>query len=83
MPPFWVVETFDVIKDVCTSMITSHVIGAAASLRPHRGEEAFHRCVIPNITLTTHAAFNALNGQERLELLASVLDGFNRWSQHR
>jgi hypothetical protein len=24
-----------------------------------------------------------LNGQERLELLASVLDGFNRWSQHR
>ncbi len=73
MPAFWIVEPFDVIKDVCTSMITSHVMGAAASLRLYRGEEAFHGCVIPTITSTTHAAFNALSGQERLELLAGVL----------
>ena len=82
MPPGEVVKAFDVIKDVGACLVAGVVLAPVTSLDRHRGEEAFHHGVVPDIPRAAHAARDAELREHALELLAAVLGGFNRSSQH-
>src|SRR5437588_11846849 len=68
-----VVEPFDVIEDVRASFVSCAIPAAIHALNLERGEEAFHRRIVPAITATAHAATNAMLSQQSLELLRRVL----------
>ncbi len=52
------------------------------SLGLQTAEEALHRRVVPDLAGATHAAGDALFLEQLLEVIAGVLGGFNRSSQH-
>ena len=82
MPTPGVVEPLDVVKDIGPSFVSGFVLGAKHSFNLQRREEALHRRIVPALAAPTHAAGDALIGQQALEVLAGVLGVFNRSSQH-
>jgi len=82
MPALGIVEHLDVIEDICPGLRARTVHLPGYALHFERREEAFHGGVIPHLASTAHAAGDSLLNQQLLEVLAGVLDGFNRSSQH-
>jgi hypothetical protein len=63
MPSSWIVEPFNVIEYVGSQFIPNPVVAFAKTLSFEGRKEAFHCCVIPTISSSTHAA----NNSERIE----------------
>ena len=82
MPTPGVVEPLNVVKDICASFVSGFVLGAKHSFDLQRREEALHCRIVPALSTSTHAAGDALIGQQALEVFAGVLGVFNRSSQH-
>ena len=82
MFPERVIEPLDVIEDIGSGLLPGPVDRASAALGLQRREEAFHRRVVPAFTAPAHAAGDILALQQLLELVAGLLGGFNRSSQH-
>ncbi len=72
MPPPRVVEALDVIEHVGLGLGSSavHLCGRAFSFQ--RGEEALHHRIVPDVARPTHAAGDAVVGQEALEWLTRL-----------
>ena len=73
MPPPRIVKALDVIEHVGFRLIACAVQHTGGALSLQRGEEAFHRRVVPDVAKTAHATSQALVRQEPLEQLAGVL----------
>lgn len=54
----------------------------AQALSLERREETLHGGVVPAVSTTAHAAYDAVRLKQTLEVLAGVLGGFNWRSQH-
>src|SRR6202046_294542 len=68
-----VVEDLDVFDERRPRLGTRGEVGVVDQLLLQRGEEAFHRRVVPAVGLAAHAARDAVLGQEELVVLAGVL----------
>ena len=77
-----VVEAGDVICHIALGFRMVRVISLPDTLHLQVQEEAFSDGVIPAVTFAAHAADKAILGQQRLVLVARILGGFNRSSQH-
>ena len=73
MPPPGIIKALDVIEHVGFCVISCAVRGPRRALGLQRGEEAFHRRVVPTVAGAAHATREALVRQEPLERLADVL----------
>ena len=73
MPTPWIVEPFDVIKYVRTSLVPGGVVPAVKALAFDRREEALDRRVVPAVAPPAHAAGEPLIAQQALEVFARVL----------
>jgi hypothetical protein len=82
VPADRVVTSFDVVEHIGSCLVSGPVGFAFRPFGLERREEALHRRVVPDITGTAHAADDAVVGHQTLELLAGVLGGFKRSSQH-
>ena len=70
-------------RHVSLGFVTCPIRFACRALGLQRREEAFHCCVIPDVTRTTHRADDAVIGHQLLELLAGVLAAAIRVMQQR
>src|SRR5205807_7533574 len=68
-----VVEDFDVLDDRRTGLRAGGEVSVLDQLFLQRSKEALHRGVIPAVGTATHAAGNAVPGQEALVMVAGVL----------
>ena len=82
MPTPGVVEPLNVVKDICTGFVPRLLPSAKHSFDLQCREETLHRRIVPALAPATHAAGDALIGQQALEVFAGVLGVFNRSSQH-
>ena len=73
MPTPGVIEPLNVVKDICTGVISGFVPGAKHSFNLQRREEALHRRIVTALSTSTHTAGNSLIGQQALEVFAGVL----------
>ena len=77
-----VVEPFDVIKHIGTCLPSGLIDFPGCAFSLERTEEALHSRFIPDLASSAHAACDALFLEQLLKVLAGVLGGFNRSSQH-
>jgi len=77
-----IVEAFDPVNDVESSLGTGFVSQLIKALDLHRLEEAFHRRIIPTICSATHRLQHPEIGDQPAVTIARVLGEFNRSSQH-
>jgi hypothetical protein len=75
VPPFWVVEAFDIVERIGPGVISCPIGLAHRSLGLEGGEEARHRRIVPAIARAAHRAGDAMIGHQPPELLAGVLAG--------
>jgi len=73
MPPSGIIEALDVIEHVGFRLVLRSVRGPRRALGLQRGEEAFHRRVVPTVARAAHATGEALVRQHALERLTGVL----------
>ncbi len=83
VPPPGIVEALDVIEHVGFCLVSCVIQRTRGPLGLQRGEEAFHRRVVPAVAGATHATSQALVRQEPLERLAGVLAASIRVMRHR
>jgi hypothetical protein len=83
VPTLGVVEALDVIEHIGFGFVAGPIDLAGDALGLQLGEEALHRSIVPDIAGAAHRAGDAVIGHQSLELIAGVLGGFNRSSQHR
>ncbi len=67
------VESFDVVEHVDPSLVARAVGLSGRALGFQRGEEAFHRGIVPDVAGPAHAAGHAMIRHELLERLTAVL----------
>ena len=77
-----VVEAGDVIGHVKLGLCVVRVIALPDALHLQVQKEAFSNSVIPAVAFAAHAADETMFAQQGLVLLARILGGFNRSSQH-
>src|SRR5688572_30757906 len=83
MPPARIVEPLDVIEHVRLGFRTSTVHPTIDPLDLQGGEEALHRRVVPDIPGATHAAGDAVVGEQPPELFTGVLATLVRMMKQR
>ena len=66
-------EPLDAIKDISSCYITGPISASADSIVFHSREEALHHRVMVALAEATHAALDAMVGQQFLELLTRIL----------
>ena len=82
MPPLAVVEEFDIFEHLIAGMSSSTPPALTDQFDFERGKKTLRHRVVPAITFTAHAALYAVYRQQLLILVAGVLSGFKRSSQH-
>ena len=76
---FGVVETLDVVKDVCLGFFASFVDPSAVDPFNLKGrEKALHGRVVPDLSSAAHAAGDTLLHEQSLELVTGVLAALER-----
>ena len=78
-----VVEQLDVIKHICTCLLSGSIDLPSCAFRLERTEKALHSRVIPDLASPAHAACDALFLEQLLEVLAGVLATLVRVVQRR
>jgi len=73
VPPFGVVETFNVVEYVGFGVVPCPVCFVRRALGFERREEALHRRIIPAIARTAHRTGDAEIGHQPLELSGCAL----------
>ena len=73
MPPPGIIEALDVIEHVGFGLVSRVVCLVRRAFGLQRGEEAFHRRVVPAIARAAHATREALVRQQSLERRTGVL----------
>ena len=81
MPSFRVVKALDVVEHFSSGVVSGPVISPVYPLCFQAGEEAFDGGIVPAIASATHAAFDAVCLEQRLELIAGVLTALIRVMQ--
>jgi len=79
---FSVIEDFDVFEDFSASLGPCAPLGLVDQLALEGGEKTLGHCVVPAIGLATHAALDRVLREQLPILMAGVLTGFKRSSQH-
>jgi hypothetical protein len=82
MSPPAVVEQFDIFEHLVAGVSSSTPPAPIDQFDFERGEKAFRHRVVPAIAVTAHAALDAVYRQQLLIVVAGVLTGFKRSSQH-
>ena len=82
MSPPAVVEQFDIFEHLVAGVSSSTPPAPIDQFDFERGEKTFRHRVVPAIAFTAHAALDAVYRQQLLILVAGVLTGFKRSSQH-
>ena len=82
VPPLPVVEDLDGLENRRPGLPVRGEVGLVDPLHLQAAEDALRHGVVPAVALATHAALDASGLQELLGVLAGVLGGFNRSSQH-
>jgi hypothetical protein len=73
VPSFRIAEPLDVIKDIGSCFVARPVSASTDSILLHPREEALHNRIVVALARTVHAVFDAVVGQQLLELLTSIL----------
>ena len=68
-----IVEPLDVVEHICSGLVPGAIGFALDAFGLQRREEALHRCVVPDVAGSAHAANDAAVCHQALELLAGVL----------
>ena len=76
-----VVEPLDVIEYVRPCVVPGAIHLAGCPLGFQRGEEALHRCVVPDVARPADAAADVMIGQQLLKLLTAILAALIRMMQ--
>ena len=82
VPACGIVKALDVIEHILPCVVARAVGFARDAFGLQRGEEALHRGVVPDVAGSAHRTGDAVVGHQPLELLAGILGGLNRSSQH-
>jgi len=82
MAPLAIVEQLDVFEDFTSCLGSGTPVALIAQFQFERGKKTFRHRVIPAIAFTAHAAQETVRRQQLLILVAGVLTGFKRSSQH-
>jgi hypothetical protein len=73
MSALGIVETFNVIEHIGFGLVTRSIDFARCPFGLERGEEALHRCIVPDIARPAHGTGDAIVVHEPSELVAGVL----------
>ena len=82
MSPLAVVEEFDIFEELGAGLSSGTPATLIDQFDFESGEKTFCHRVVPAIAFTAHAALDAVCRQQLLILMAGVLCGFKRSSQH-
>ena len=81
--PDAVVEPLDIVEHVRLGFVPGAIDLSSDAFGFQRREEAFHGGIVPDVARPAHAAGDATVGHQALELVAGILGGFKRSSQHQ
>ena len=81
MPALEVVEALDVIEHIGLGLGPCAIRLARCPFRLERGEEAFHRSIVPDIARSAHGTGDAIVRQQQPERLAGILASLIRVMQ--
>jgi hypothetical protein len=73
MPALGVVEALNVIEHIGLGLGPCAIRLARWSFRLERGEEAFHRSIVPDIARSAHGTGDAIVRQQQPDRLAGIL----------
>jgi hypothetical protein len=73
VPAFRIIEAFNIVEHIGLGFVARPIGFARRAFGLQRGEEALHRCIVPDIAGAAHGADDAMIGHQLLELLAGVL----------
>ncbi len=82
MATFSIVEHLDVLEQICLCLFPGSVANAVDTFAFEHPEEAFDDRIVVAVRGRAHAAFDAMASKLFAEVVAGVLGGFNRSSQH-
>lgn len=83
MTPDRIAEALDVIKRICSGLVSGAICFPRNALGLRRGEETLHRRAAPDIARSAHAADDAAVCNQLLELFAGMLASLIRAMQQR
>src|SRR3954452_19768507 len=81
VPPLAIVENLNVLENVSPGFVAGQVVAMIDQLGFQCVEEAFHRRVIPAVSLAASRAADAVPGEPFLVGTGGILGGFKRSSQ--
>jgi hypothetical protein len=74
LPSFsWVMESFDIVEDICARFSPGAILSAIYSLALEHAKEAFRHCIVGTTAHRTHAANQIVPLQEALVLVTGKL----------
>ncbi len=73
MPPFWIVEHFDVVKDICFCIISSLIGLTLDSLPLEQLEEAFSHRIVVAVASTAMTGNKVMLFKESLPIVANAI----------